>query len=275
MAVGDRQATRRLGEALRTALCAICLAAPAWGADARITDGQAAFQRGLAADLGSNGRPNPALAYRYYKQAASFGNADAELNLGVMNDSGVGTLADAAQAALWYARAASHGNGRAAFDLGQLYEAGDGVPQNRPLAAAWYDTAAQEGIAAASDRARRLLSALGASGPAAPLAVAAPVLVAPAAGSLLPARDVELVWQPASALPDVVYWVQIMSAATGQTLVYKDSTVSAMLLRLPDGTNAYLWRVFAAGPDHYRASDWAAFAVRAGDVCCLASLTSR
>ena len=230
-------------------------------------DGKAAFQRGLAADLGWNGPPDPALAYRYYEQAAALGNADAALDLGVMNDSGVGTLADATQAALWYGRAAAHGNGRAAFDLGQLYEAGDGVPQNRGLASAWFKRAADEGIAAASFRARRLV-ALMPDG-----ALAAPSIAAPAAGAKLADSDVELVWQSSATAPGVQYWVQVVDS--GGTRAYRESSVSSMLVHLPAVSGDYAWRVFAAGSDHYQPSAWSTFSVHPGEVCCLASLTDR
>ena len=258
-----RQARGRalLGACLILSVCAA----------ARAEDATEDFRRGLAADLGSNGRPDPALAYRYYERAAAMGNADAELNLGVMNDSGVGTLADATQAALWYARAASHGLGRAAFDLGQLYEAGDGVPQNRALAAAWFAQAADEGIAAASYRAQRLLASPEAG------ALTAPVLVAPAAGTRLSGENVELVWQSASSVPGVRYWVQVAQGGDGEdrTIVYRDTAVSSMLVALPASDGDYAWRVFAAGPDHYQASGWSSFSVRHGAICCLASLSDR
>ncbi len=252
---------------LARALLTACLALPPWRALASTADARAAFERGLAADLGTNGRPDPNLAYRYYRQAAELGDPDAELNLGVMSDSGVGTLADSTQAALWYARAASHGYGRAAFDLGQLYEAGDGVPRNLPMAAAWFGLAAHEGIEAASSRARRLVSTgTTDDGPA------APAMVAPAAGQVLPNEDVEMVWTPASTAPDTQYWVQVAATKSSQTLSYRETDVSAMLVHVP-AEGDYAWRVFAASPGHYRASQWSAFSVRAGDVCCLAALT--
>ncbi len=234
-------------------------------------DGRADFERGLAADLGSRGRPDPVAAYGYYQRSAAAGDADAELNLGVMNDSGVGTLADAAQAALWYARAASHGNGRAAFDVAQLYEAGDGVPQNRPLAAAWFAQAAAEGIPAAAERAGRLHA------PAAGGTVAAPSPLAPAASAVLHGEDVEFVWQPASALPDMRYWVEVKAVGTtDRPVAYRGTRTSSLLVEVPSA-GTYAWRVFAASAalGHYSASPWSAFSVRRGDECCLAALTTR
>ena len=187
-----------------------------------------------------------------------------------MNDSGVGTLADASKAALWYARAASHGNARAAFNLGQLYEAGDGVPQNRTLAAAWFRKAAFDGIEMASARARRIAAQ---AAPAADLS--APVLLAPASGSTLKDQDIELVWQSAAPAPDARYWVQVMDTGGARTLAYRDTDVSAMLVRLPAHDGDYAWRVFAAGGAHYKASAWSSFSVHRGVICCLALLSGR
>ncbi len=234
---------------------------------------KADYERGLAADLGSNGRADPALAYRYYQRAALAGNDDAELNLGVMNDSGVGRPANAALAALWYARAASHGNGRAAFDLGQLYEEGDGVRPDRALAAAWYRRASSEGIEAAAARSSRLRT-VQATG-----SVAAPMPLAPASGALVSGEDVEFVWQPVSTVADARYWVEVDGVDGGHagTIAYQGTDVSSLVVRLPSGNGAYAWRVFAAssGLGHYESSSWSAFSVRHGDECCLAALTTR
>ena len=236
-------------------------------------EGQAAFNRGLAADLGQGQPADPALAIHYYLISAEQGDPDAELNLAVMTDSGVGTRADPAAAALWYGRAAAHDIGRAAYDLGQLYEDGVGVPRNRSLAANWFGRAAAEGIvvAAARQRALRLTRDPDAS------SLSAPRTLAPAADATLGHEEVEFVWQPSAVMDGLRYWVQVVALDDpSHTVAYEQTDVSALLIKLP-ATNRYAWRVFAAsaGSGRYQASSWSAFAIVHRDDCCLAALTNR
>ena len=238
------------------------------------------FEKGVAADDGPNGRSDPSLAYRYYQEAAEQGDADAELNLGLMNDSGVGTLADAGQAALWYARAAAHGQGRASFNLGQLYEAGEGVPQDRMLAAAWFARAAQEGIAAAGRRAARL-QALAETSPS--VAPVSPVPAAPAANATVRTMGAEFVWTPGrppagtSYSAGTSYWVEVRSdGPIPLPAALRPASVSALVVPLPR-PGRYGWRVFAANPGLglYQPSAWTDFTVAPLAVQGPDALTSR
>jgi hypothetical protein len=236
-------------------------------------DGRAAFERGLAADLGQGQPADPVLAIHYYRISAEQGDPDAELNLAVMTDSGVGTRADPAAAMVWYGRAAAHGIGRAAFDLGQLYADGIGVPRNHALAAAWFGRAASQGIVVAAERQRMMLRSRDEDAPD----LAAPRPLAPVADVTLNRPEVEFVWQPMGATPREDYWVQVVPLdEPGRTVVYEKTDVSSLLVGLP-ASGRYAWRVFAADAPlgQYQASGWSAFSVVRHDECCLAALTNR
>jgi hypothetical protein len=261
--------TRILDHVGRMACAALAVVVLASGARASET---ASLQRGIDADLGWGTTRDPGEAYRNYAEAARQGDADAELNLAVMNDSGVGRPRDAAIAALWYARAASHGEGRAAYDLGQLYAAGDGVERDPWLAAAWFNRAAGEGIAAASGSALRLKNA---RQQAESTALSPVILREPG----LPDQGIptaELAWEPRTSGPGLSYWVEVRRTEGGApgTIAYARTELSSLLVRLPVGDGAYAWRVFAASErlGHYVASDWMTFRVRQHSGCCLAAL---
>jgi hypothetical protein len=221
------------------------------------------FDRGVAADLGLPGPPNPAAALAWYRSAANAELPAAQLNAAVMYDSGRGTARDATQAAIWYGAAAAHGDARAAYDAGQLYATGDGVPQNDEAARAWYAIAAARGVAAARHKYVRPTSVEGnALLPATPLR--------PARLTLSPlGRDVALVWSappaPRAAQP-INYYVQLVTRAGGRQHTVFEGFVdtTATLVTLPPGTADYAWRVLTVSHpgSHYVASEWATFSVK-------------
>jgi hypothetical protein len=71
-------------------------------------------------------------AFQFYSQAAQYGHAGSNYELGVMYDSGVPGLLedDPVKAAAHFARAASCGLAPAQFNLGLLYETGRGVEKD-------------------------------------------------------------------------------------------------------------------------------------------------
>ncbi|MDA9348105.1 sel1 repeat family protein, partial [Porticoccaceae bacterium] len=73
------------------------------------------------------------------KALADQGDADAQVNLGVMYDVGDGVQ--------WYRKAADQGYARAQFKLGVMYAVGEGVPENDAEAVKWYRKAAEQGLA--------------------------------------------------------------------------------------------------------------------------------
>ena len=80
---------------------------------------------------------------------AKQGDADAQLNLGVMYANGKGVLKDDKQATKWYQKAADQGNASAQYNLGVRYENGKGVLKDDKQAVKWYQKAADQGNASA------------------------------------------------------------------------------------------------------------------------------
>ncbi len=83
-----------------------------------------------------------AAAFKWLRQAAEQGDAEAQFGLGVMVANGRGTAQDYAAAARWFVKAAEQGNPAPYFYLGLLYENGLGVAKNYAEAAKWYAKAA-------------------------------------------------------------------------------------------------------------------------------------
>lgn len=92
-----------------------------------VEDGKAAYGRG-----------NYAEALRLFRVAAAQGNADAQINLGVMYDKGEGVARNYAEARRWYRLSAAQGNAFAQLDLGSMYELGHGVTKDYAEAMRWY-----------------------------------------------------------------------------------------------------------------------------------------
>ena len=246
---------------------AACLGLPcAAQAATRLAEAQAAFDRAVSYDLGSNGGvPDPRAALDGYLQAAAAELPLAQLNAALMLDSGRGTPRDATRAAALYAAAAAHGQGRAAFDLAQLYEEGDGVPRNAAAARAWFAFAAQHGVAAAIGRpvttGELPADMPGASG----LRAASPIR--PRGDILAPlGQEVALVWtdtpQSAQAGATTTY-LQVLSndAGTQHVLFQGAVPATAATVKLPAGRRDYAWRTLTVSPvtGHYVPSAWATF----------------
>lgn len=90
-----------------------------------------------------------ATALRKLRPLAEQGNAEAQLNLGVMYAMGRGVPQDYQEAARWHRRAAEQGYAKAQRHLGLLYHKGIGVPQDYTEALRWYRLAAEQGRDAA------------------------------------------------------------------------------------------------------------------------------
>jgi TPR repeat protein len=78
----------------------------------------------------------------YFEDGAKAGDANAELQLGIIYAKGEGVAQNYTTAANWFRAAANQGVARAQYDLGVLYERGRGVPVDLNEAAAWYLKAA-------------------------------------------------------------------------------------------------------------------------------------
>jgi TPR repeat protein len=78
-------------------------------------------------------------------QKAAQGNADAQVNLGLMYAEGRGVPKDDAQAVGWFRRAADQGNAVGQKNLAVMYFNGRGVPKDDTQAFAWFSKAAEQG----------------------------------------------------------------------------------------------------------------------------------
>jgi hypothetical protein len=105
-----------------------------------------------ARGVGGKG-PDPARAARFYRQAATAGDAAAQNNFAELYEAGRGVAADLPEAIRWYRKAAESGFAPAQFNLGRLYAAGTGVQKDFAEARRWLEDAERGGIADA----RRLL----------------------------------------------------------------------------------------------------------------------
>ena len=88
---------------------------------------------------------NPALAFKYYKQAAEAGNVDAMLWTGLRYYNGEGTSKDFTQAFKWCKQAAEAGQVNAMNWTGLLYRNGEGTEKNIPKALEWFEKSAEGG----------------------------------------------------------------------------------------------------------------------------------
>src|ERR1700751_4216115 len=88
-----------------------------------------------------------ATAFRLWRPFADQGNANAQVNLGLMYAKGQGTPQNYAEALKWFRLAANQGETAAQFNLGLMYATGEGVPQDYAEALKWYRLAAAQGNA--------------------------------------------------------------------------------------------------------------------------------
>ena len=87
----------------------------------------------------------PTDAFQMFKQAAEYGNAEAQLEIGKLYLNGKGVTQDYYQAAEWFKKAAEHGLPQAQWFLGECYCNGTGVTIDENQALIWYIKAAEQG----------------------------------------------------------------------------------------------------------------------------------
>jgi clan AA aspartic protease (TIGR02281 family) len=88
---------------------------------------------------------NYAEALKWFRLAATQGQALAQNNLGVMYYIGEGVPQNYAEALKWFRLAATQGQAFAQNNLGLMYENGHGVPPNYVRAYIWYNLSAAQG----------------------------------------------------------------------------------------------------------------------------------
>jgi TPR repeat protein len=91
-------------------------------------------------------------AAKWFRRAAELGNADAQVQLGLMYGGGYGVPNDDVEASKWFRKAAEQGHVRGQLGLGAGYQKGRGVPKDEAEAAKWYRKAAEQGNAEAQLR---------------------------------------------------------------------------------------------------------------------------
>ena len=102
-------------------------------------------------------RGNGAEGVKWYQQAATLGDRDAQAMLGFFYQTGEHVGVDLAQAIKWYLAAADQEQVIAQNNLGRLYQIGDGVDKDIDQAIYWYEKAAKNGSAAAKRNLEKLL----------------------------------------------------------------------------------------------------------------------
>ncbi len=96
-------------------------------------------------------------AAKWYRQAATQGDADAQYNLAAILATGAfprynrreSVAKNANEAVKWYRQAAEQGHAKAQYALGAMYITGEGVIKNYKTAMKWYRQAAEQGYAKA------------------------------------------------------------------------------------------------------------------------------
>ena len=102
----------------------------------------------LALPLASNGQLAGSERKRFdeLKARADKGDAQAQLDLGMLYWSGIWVPKDLKRAAKWHRKAAEQGLSRAQYQLGLDYASGDGVEMDKVEAVAWFRRAANQGL---------------------------------------------------------------------------------------------------------------------------------
>ena len=114
-----------------------------WKAAAEKGEAWAAFNLGLAFQVGRDTEKNEAEAIKWYRVAADQGFAPAQANLGYCYETGFGAPVDYGECIRWYQMAALQGHSLAQYNLGKKYQTGPGVPIDPKMAEKWFKLAAQ------------------------------------------------------------------------------------------------------------------------------------
>ncbi len=152
---------------LATAFLCLLLATPAWaGFDEGVAaykrgdyatalrefrppaeqgDADAQLQRGLMYSDGQSVPKDDAKALTWFRKAAEQGHSDAQLLVGSMYAEGLGVPMDDAKAVTWFRKAAEQGHAGAQSNLGFMYYQGHGVPRDYVQAHSWFNLAASKG----------------------------------------------------------------------------------------------------------------------------------
>ena len=109
------------------------------------------FNLGMMYDSGQGVVQNYQEAVKWYRLAATQGDADAQNNLGMMYYDGRGVAQNYQEALKWFRLAVAQGQRNAQTSLGWMYDEGIGVNQNYQEALKWYRLGAAQGFAEAQN----------------------------------------------------------------------------------------------------------------------------
>jgi len=87
-----------------------------------------------------------ATALRHFPSLAEQGNANAQVNFGLMHQNGHGVTQDDTEAVRWYRLSAKQGDARAQINLAWMYRDGLGVVQDLVMAYVWLNVAEANGL---------------------------------------------------------------------------------------------------------------------------------
>ena len=118
-----------------------------WTPLAEQGDADAQLNLGLMYKKGAGVTQNYKTALKWYRLAAEQGILEAQTNLGFMYNNGQGVTKDHTVAVKWFRLAAVQGDAVAQFNLGINYFQGRGVSQDRSIAVKWFKLAAEQGDA--------------------------------------------------------------------------------------------------------------------------------
>lgn len=85
-------------------------------------------------------------ALGYWVPLADQGDANAQLNVGMMYDTGQGVAEDPARAVRLYRQSAERGHPAAQYNLGMMYASGRGIERDASQAKFWLEQAAEQGL---------------------------------------------------------------------------------------------------------------------------------
>jgi len=90
-------------------------------------------------------------AAQWYTKLAEYGEADAQIKLGLCYYNGKGVRQDKAKADHWFKKAANQGDGSWAHHIGLCFYNGEDVPVDKAAAVRWFKIAAEKGLAEAKE----------------------------------------------------------------------------------------------------------------------------
>ena len=105
-----------------------------------------------ALESGIDTKADPAMAAKWYREAALTGNYEAQFRLAKLVERGApGLKADKPTAIKLLDSAAKHGHAPSENLLGQMFQNGDGMPKDEKAAVEWYKKAAAQKLAVAQN----------------------------------------------------------------------------------------------------------------------------